>query len=193
MAEPTIRFRKIPITTAAGSLNTPAKRLAAIVGESVVDATDVDALDFNIVDITDGTATSNVQMLLWDVVGDGGNIDVSTFKLWLGERGFNQPNTRIMFKPISGADQLTPALTENYVQNAITSSYTFGLLDESEPAAINLYPSDEGSSMALAANRSDDVLMVAMYITVDAAEEPGIYIGASAGFEHIYELKYTYA
>lgn len=191
MAEPTARFREIPNNTATTAVDTAAERLAAISGESVVSTGAGNEADFGTVDISGGAANSSVLTLLWDITADGGNTTVETFKLWLSTNGFDQAGSVIKFVALSGADQGSPSSTENYVADATTSSYTFGDMPETEPAA-NLYPSDEGSSMALSTN-SDDVLMWAMYAAIAASETTGTYKGTDSGYELQFSLKYSYS
>lgn len=192
MAEPTTRFRDIPLTTATTAVDTAAERLASIAGESVVSTGAGNELDFSTVDISGGAANSGVKTFLWDVTADGGNTTVDTFKFWLSSNGFDQAGTVVKYQPLSGADQATPSLTENYVANAVVGSYTWTTLDESEPASQNVYPSDEGSSMALSTT-SDDVIMTALYVAVAAGETTGTFKGTDAGYEFQYSFKYSYS
>ena len=192
MAPPTTRFRTWAITTATTAVDTAGERLAAIAGESVVSTGSGNELDFGTVDISAGAADSAVKMLMWDVTADGGNTTVETFKFWLSTNGFDQAGTTVEYVAISGADQTGASNTENYIQNATTSSYTFATLDESEPGAQNVYPSDEGSSMVLS-TASDDTIMVALYAAVAASETTGTYSGTTSGFEFQFSFKYSYS
>lgn len=192
MAEPTTRFRVIPNTTAAADIDTEAERLAAISGQSVVSTGAGNEADFGTVDISGGAANSSVLTLLWDVTADGGNTVVDTFKLWLSSNGFDQAGSVLKFQPISGADQASPSDTENYVVNAVVGSYTWANLDESEPASQNIFPSDEGSSMALS-TVSDDAIMWAMYAAIASGETTGTYKGTDSGYELQFSLKYAYS
>lgn len=131
-------------------------------------------------------------MLMWDVTADGGNTTVDTFLFWLSSNGFDQAGTTVEFVAISGADQGSASNTENYIQNATTSSYTFATLVEAEPGAQNVYPSDEGSSMALS-TASDDTIMVALYTAVAASETTGTYSGTTSGYEFQFSFKYSYS
>src|SRR3972149_3567225 len=149
MAEPTARFRKIPLNTATTAVDTAAERLAAIAGQAVVSTGVGNEADFGTVDISGGAANSIVQTLLWDITADGGNTTVEAFLLWLSSNGFDQAGSVIKFQPLSGADQGSPSNTENYIQNAVVGSYTWATMPEVEPGAQNVYPSDEGASMAL--------------------------------------------
>lgn len=62
MAEPTTRFRAWPITLATTALDTAAKRLAAVAGQSIVSTGSGNELDFGTVDISAGAANSLVKM-----------------------------------------------------------------------------------------------------------------------------------
>ena len=158
----------------------------------MVSTGDGNELDFGTVDISGGAANSDVKMLMWGVTADGGNTAVDTFLFWLSTNGFDQAGTVVKFQPISGADQATASLTENYVQSATVGSYTWATLTESEPAAINVYPSDEGSSMVLS-TAADDTIMIAMYVAVAADETTGTYKGTTADYQFQHSFKYSYS
>ena len=192
MAEPTTRFRTIPLTTAAADVDSEAERLAAISGEATVSTGAGNEADFGTVDISGGAANSDILTLLWDVTADGGNTTVQDFLFWMSSNGFDQAGSVCKYQPLSGADQVAPSDTENYVANAVIGSYTWAMLDESEPVAQNLFPSDEGSSMALSTT-SDDAIMWAMYLAIAASETPGTYKGTDANYELQYSFKYTYS
>ncbi len=192
MAAPTIQFRTFPITVAADALNTPGKRLAAIAGESAVSTGAGNELDFGDVDISSGAANSAVKMFIWNVTADGGNTKVETFKLWLSSNGFDQAGSVLKFQAISGIDNAAPALTENYAANATTATYTFTTLPEAEPGSINVYPTDEGSDMALSTT-SDDAIMAAMYTAIADNETTGTYKGTDVGNELQFSFKYSYS
>lgn len=192
MAEPTTRFRDWPITLATTALDTAAERLAAVAGESTVSTGGGNELDFGNVDISGGAANSVVKMCAWDVTADGGNTLVDTFLLWLSSNGWDQAGTVLKFQPLSGADQGTPSNTENYVQNAVVGSYTWATMPEAEPGAQNVYPSDEGSSMALSTT-SDDAIFWASYCAVAASETTGTYKGTDSGYEFQHSFKYSYS
>lgn len=190
MAAPTLRARTIPISTAGTALDTPAERIGAISGSSVISTGVGNELDFGIVDISGGAANSAVKMLLLDWTADGGNTLVDTFKFWLSSNGWDQAGTVLKMRALQGADG-TPSLTEEYIANATTASYTFSTAPESEPSQ-NLYPSDEGTSMALSTT-SDDALMVALYVAVAASETTGTYKGTDSGYEFRLSFKYSYS
>jgi len=192
MAEPTTRFRLIPQSTAVADIDTAAERLAAISGQSVVSTGEGNEADFGTVDISGGAANSSVLTLLWDVTADGGNTLAETFKLWMSSNGFDQAGSVCKVQPLSGGDNATPSSTENYVANATTASYTWATMDESEPGAINVWPTDEGSSMVLSTT-SDDVVMWAMYLAIAAGETTGTYKGTDAGYELQYSFKFSYS
>ena len=190
MASPTTRFRTIPNNTATAAVDTAGERLAAITGQAVVSTGAGNEADFGTVDISGGAANSSVLTLLWDVTADGGNTAVETFKLWLSSNGFDQAGSVVKVQPLSGADQGAASLTANYIQNAVVASYTWATMVESEPGAINVYPSDEGSSMVLS-TASDDVVMWAMYAAIADNETTGTYKGTDVGYELQMSFKYS--
>ena len=192
MAVPTTRFRVIPNSTATTAVDTPAKRLGIISGESLVSTGAGNEADLGTVNISAGAANSAVIHMLWDVTADGGNTLVDTFKLWLSANGFDVAASVLRFAAISGADQTIPTNTQNYVANATTASYTFADMPETEPASQNVYPSDEGTSMALATT-SDDAIMWAVYAAIGANETTGTYSGTTVGYELQGSFKYTYS
>jgi len=192
MAEPTTRFRKVPQSTTTAALDTAGERLAAVSGEAVVSTGAGNEADFGTVDISGGAANSGVQTILWDVTADGGNTLAETFKLWLSSNGFDIAGSICKVQPLSGGDQGAPSLTENYIANAVVGSYTWATMVESEPGAINLWPSDEGTSMALS-TASDDVIMWAMYLAIANGETTGTYKGTDAGYELQFSFKYSYS
>jgi len=192
MAEPTTRFREIPLATATADIDTAAERLAAITGQAVKSTGVGNEVDFGTVDISGGAANSVVKTILWDVTADGGNTTVETFLLWLSSNGFDQAGSVMKLQPLSGGDQGSPSDTENYVANAVVGSYTWANMPEAEPGAINVWPSDEGTSMALSTN-SDDVVMWAMYLAIAASETTGTYKGTDAGMELQMSFKYSYS
>ena len=126
MADPTIRFRLIPNTTAVADINTPAKRLAAVAGESVITTGAGNEADFGTVDITGGAANSGVLTMLWDVTADGGNTLAETFKLWLSSNGFDVAGSVLKVQPLSSGG--APANTEEYIVNAVVGSYTWATM-----------------------------------------------------------------
>lgn len=192
MAAPTVRFRTFPITVSVAELDTAGERLAAIAGQSVISTGVGNELDFGTVDISGGAANSLVKMLVWDITADGGNTLVEDFLFWLSSNGFDQAGTVVKYQPISGDDQGAPSNTENYIVNAVVGSYTWSTLDESEPGAQNVFPSDEGSSMVLSTT-ADDVIMVALYVVVADNETTGTYKGTDAGYELQFSFKYSYS
>jgi hypothetical protein len=192
MAEPTTRFRKIPQATAVADINTAVERLAAISGESEVSTGIGNEADFGTVDISAGAANSGVLTILWDVTADGGNTLVETFRLWLSSNGFDQAGSVIKVQPLSGGDQGSPSNTENYVADAVVGDYTWATMAESEPGSINVWPTDEGTSMVLSTT-SDDVVMWAMYAAIAANETTGTYKGTDAGMELQFSFKYSYS
>ena len=192
MAIPTVRFREIPNNTPIVALDTTGERLSSISGEAVRSTGIGNEADFGIVDISAGAANSNVLTMLWDVTADGGNTLVENFKLWLSSNGFDIAASVIKFIALSGDDQATPSDTENYINDATTASYSFVDMPEAEPGAQNVYPTDEGSSMALSTT-SDDVCMWAMYAAIGDNETTGSYYGLKSGFELQFSFKYSYS
>lgn len=197
MAEPTTRFRLIPQSTAVADINTPAKRLAAIAGQSIV-ATGVGSeVDFGEIDISSGAENSGVKTILWDITDDGGNTLCQTFKLWLSDNGFDIAASVLKVQPLRGNDEGAGPWnnTEQYIVNGVVGSYTWATSDESVPGAINVWPSDEGSSMSLPGTNgaSDDVVMWAWYLAIANGETTGIYKGTDAGYEIQFSFKYSYS
>lgn len=192
MAIPTIRFREIPNNTAEGALDTEGERLSSITGEQPRSTGVGNEADFGVVDISAGAANSSVLTLLWDVTADGGNTLVENFKLWLSSNGFDIGASVIKMAALSGADQVAATLTDNYIADAITTSYTFIDMPEIEPGTQNMYPSDEGSSMVLSTT-SDDVVMWAMYAAIADGETTGSYYGLKTDFELQYSFKFSYS
>jgi len=191
MADPTTRFRLIPQSTAVIALDTAAERLAAITGSSVV-ATGVGSeVDFGTIDISAGAANSGVKTILWDVTADGGNTVVETFKIWMNAIGFDQAGSVVKMRPLSGADKAVPSLTANYVADGVVASYTWADMPEAEPSQ-NVWPSDEGTSMALSTT-ADDVVMFAVYLAIAASETVGIYKGTDAGMGLQMSFKYSFS
>ncbi|MBE9570762.1 MAG: hypothetical protein IMF11_09045 [Proteobacteria bacterium] len=195
MAEPTTRFRLIPNNTAVASINTPAERLAVIAGESVLSTGAGNEADFGLVDISGGAANSGVLTVLWDVTVDGGNTLAETFKYWLSSNGFDKAGSVLKVQPLSGGDQGAPANTENYVVNAVVGSYTWATMSEAEPGAINVWPTDEGTSIVLDAAPpcGDDAIMWAMYVVIANLETTGTYKGVDAGYQLQFSYKYSYS
>ena len=191
MAEPTTKFRLIPQSTTVAALDTPGERLAAISGESEISTGVGNESDFGTIDISAGAANSDVLTMLWHVTADGGNTLAETFKLWLSSNGFDQVGSVCKVQPLCGDDG-TPVNTEKYKANAGTGDYTFASMVESEPGAINVWPTDEGTSMALSTT-SDDAILWAMYLAIASGETTGTYKGTDAGMELQYSFKYSYS
>ena len=155
MAVPTHRLRQFDGSEATTSFNSEALRKGALTGDATVNHGSPPSggapLDFGTVDISGGAANSTVKNIRWDVTADGGNTACSDFKLWIlpADFGFTGGTTDTKFQPISGSDQGAPSNTDNYVQNAVVGSYTWATVPTSEPGSINLWPSDEDTSMVL--------------------------------------------
>jgi len=64
--------------------------------------------------------------------------------------------------------------------------------EDDEPGTINVYPSDEGTSMALSTT-SDDVVMWASYVAVASGETTGTFSGTTSGYEFQFSFKYSYS
>jgi hypothetical protein len=198
MAVPTSRFRRFPGSDATTLFDTPAERIAALTGDASVAHGSPPAggtpVDFGIVDISGGAANSAVQYVRWDITADGGNTLAEDFRLWhpAADNGFDQAGTVVKIEAISGADQGTPTNTSNYVQNPVVGSFTWGNIPSTDPGSINLWPTDEGTSMVLS-TASDDVVAWANYLAVDAAETTGTYEAATSGFEFRMTFQYSYS
>jgi len=192
MSAPTGRFRDIPIATTTVALNTPTKRLADVASQSIVSTGAGNELDFGTVDISAGAANSVVKQLFWDITADGGNTTVETFKFWMSSNGFDQAGSVMKFQPISGVDQTGASLTENYIVDAEIADYTWATAAETEPGSINVYPSDEGSSMTLSTT-ADDVVAIALYLAVASGETTGTYSGTTTDFELQMSQKFSYS
>jgi hypothetical protein len=194
MAVPTTRFRQIPNSTAVTAVNTSAKRLAAIAGEREVSTGSGNELKFGIADISMSAGYSDVATLLWDVTANGGNTTVKDFKFWLASNGFDVAGSILKMAPLSGADQVAPSLTENYKASATYYFYnSWSTMPEATPGTINVYPSDEGSSMSVAGGTSDDAVMVALCAYVASGETTGFYYGLTSGYELRFNYMYTYS
>ncbi|OEU67546.1 MAG: hypothetical protein BA863_12340 [Desulfovibrio sp. S3730MH75] len=193
MAEPTTRFRLIPQSTTVAAVDTAGERLAAIAGESAKSTGDGNEADYGTVDISSGAANSSVLTMLWDVTAAGGNTTFETFKLWLSSNGFDVAGSVVKVQSLSGGDQGAPSDTENYIANAVVGSYTWAIMVKAEPGAINIWPTDEASSMGLTGDTSDDVVMWAMYAAIAAGETTGTYKGTTANYELQYSFKYSYS
>ena len=193
MAEPTARFRTFPrTTTTTTQLDSAAKRIGTITGESVVSTTGGQEHDLGIVDITGGQADSAVEHVLWDITADGGNTVVDTFRVWLSLEGFTEAGTLVYLAPLRGSADGGTSNTDPYVQSAITSSYPkVAAIATSEPSQ-NVWPSDEGTVMSLSTT-SDDACLWAHYVAVDASEITGTYKGTDSGKEFQYSFKYNYS
>ena len=171
MAAPTTRFRVIPQNTAVADIDTSVERLAAIAGQAVVS---IGApATFSSVNLSGGAENSAVMTVIFDITADGGNSTIEDFRLWASTISFVEVASVIKFQALSGADEATPALTENYVADADSTDYTWGTMPETVPVAQNVYPSDEGASVGVAADEADDVIMWAMYAAIAAAEPVG--------------------
>jgi hypothetical protein len=193
MPVPTTRFRQIPNGTLVTAVNTTAKRLAAITGEREVSTGAGNEIRFGIADTSVGAGNSDVATLLWDVTANGGNTIVKDFLFWLATNGFDVAGSILKMQPLSGSDQGAPSLTRNYIANATPGSHTWATMPEAEPGAINVYPTDEGSSMSIAGGASDDAIMLAMYAAIASGETDGVYSGLVAGRELRFNWKFTYS
>lgn len=197
MAVPTVQFRLIPQNTPAASLDTPAKRLAAISGQSVISTGDGNEASFGNIDISGGAENSGVLTMLWHITDDSGNTLVETFMLWLSSNGFDQALSVLKVQPLRGNNEGAGPWddTEQYIVSAIVASYTWATMAEIDPQAINLWPSDEGTSMICPGTNgaSDDAILWAMYAAIAAGETTGTYKGTVAGYELQFSYKYSYS
>lgn len=191
-AAPTVVMRTFPRTLATTALDTAGERLAALSGQATISTGVGNELDFGTIDISGGAANSLVFYWIWHISADGGNTLAQDFRLWLSSSGFDQAGTKIKYQPISGADQGSASSTENYIQNAVTGSYTWADMATSLPGAQNVFPSDEGSSMALSTT-SDDAIMVAMYAAIASGETTGTYRGTTSNYQLQFSHRYTYS
>ena len=193
MSVPTTRFRQIPNSTAVTAVNTSAKRLAAIAGERAISTGSGNELRLGIADVSTGAGNSDVATLLWDVTANGGNTVVKDPAVWLASNGFDEAGSVLKMQPLSGADQATPSNTENYVADAVVASYTWATMPEADPGSINVYPTDEGSSMDISGGASDDAIMLAVYASVASGETTGFYKGLTSNYELRLNLIFTYS
>lgn len=195
MAEPTIRFRLIPQNTPVASIDTPAERIAAIAGQSIITTGDGNEVDWASIDISGGAANSTVKTMLWDVIANGGNTVVETFKLWCNAIGFVIAESVVKVQPLRGNDEGAGPWnnTEQYIANGVVGSYSWATMVEVEPGAINVWPSDEGTNMSVAGGASDDALLWALYLAIAAGETTGTYKGTDAGKQLQFSHKYSYS
>jgi len=196
MATPTVKFRVIPQNTPQGSVDLPSERIGVVSGESVVSTGAGNEANFGNVDISGGAEDSGILTMLWNIEDDGGNTLVETFMLWLSDNGFDIAGSVIKVAELAGDDNASPGPNmENYVVNAILTSYTWTDMVEAEPAGINVWPTDEGTSMSCPGTngKSDDAIMWAMYAAIAAGETTGIYKGTDAGYELQFSFKFSYS
>lgn len=196
MATPTVKFRVIPQNTPQGSVDAVGERLGDISGQSIVSTGAGNEANFGNVDISGGAEDSGILTMLWNIEDDGGNTLVETFMLWLSDNGFDIVGSVIKVQPLAGDDNASPGPNmENYVVSAVLGSYTWADMDETEPAGINLWPTDEGTSMVCPGTngKSDDAIMWAMYAAIAAGETTGIYKGTDVGYELQFSFKFSYS
>lgn len=197
MAKPTIRFRLIPQDTPVASVDTPAERIAAIAGQSIISTGAGHEVDWGTINISGGAANSTVKTMLWDITANGGNTAVETFKLWIpgASIGFDIAASVVKVQPLRGNDEGAGPWddTEQYIVNGVVASYTWATMVETEPGAQNIWPSDEGLSMDISGGASDDAVLWAVYLAIAAGETTGTYKGADAGKELQFSCKYSYS
>lgn len=195
MAAPTTRFRLIPQDTPVAAVDTPAERLGTITGQSIISTGVGSEVDFSVIDISGGAANSTVKTMLWDVTAHGGNTLVEDFRLWLSDNGFDITASVCKVQPLRGNDEGAGPWddTEQYIVNGVVGSYTWADMVESEPGAINVWPSDEGISMSISSGNSDDAIMWALYLAIAAGETTGTYKGTDTDYELQYSFKYSYS
>lgn len=194
MAEPTIRFRLIPQNTSVASVDTPAKRIGTITGEVAKSTGAGNEADFGSIDISSGAANSDILTMLWDITADGGNTLAETFKLWVSSNGFDIAGSVLKLRTLHGNEEGAGPWddTEQYIVSAVIGDYNWTTMLETEPGAINIWPSDEGTSMVLS-TASDDAIMWAMYCAIAAGETTGTYKGTDTGMELQFSMKYSYS
>lgn len=195
MAAPTIQFRLIPQNTPVTSVDTPGERVGVITGQSVISTGVGNESDFGLVDISSGANNSGVLTMLWHVTAHGGNTLVETFKLWLSDNGFDIAASVCKVQPLRGNNEGAGPWndTEQYVVNGVIGSYTWADMVEAEPASINVWPSDEGTSMDISSGASDDAVMWAMYLAIAAGETTGTYKGTTTDYELQYSFMFSYS
>lgn len=195
MPAPTVQFRLIPQNTPVASVDTPGERVGTITGQSVISTGEGNESDFGLIDISSGAANSGVLTMLWHITANGGNSLVETFLLWLSDNGFDIAGSVCKVQPLRGNDEGAGPWddTEQYVVNGVVGSYTWADMVETEPGAINVWPSDEGTSMSISSGASDDAIMWAMYLAIAAGETTGIYKGLTSGYELQYSYKFSYS
>ena len=193
MGEPVTQFRLIPNDTAEVALNTKAKRIDVIGGTSVLSTGGGNEADFGTVDISSGAENSDVLTVMWNVTDVDGNTVLETFKLWLSSNDFDIEGSVIKVQPLSGADQVAEDDTENYTVDAVIGDYTWATMVEAEPEAINLWPSDEATSMGVDGIKSEDAVFWAMYAAIADGETTGTYAGTTADYELQLSFKYSYS
>ena len=200
MAAPTHRFRTWANTEIQVNVDSAAKRIAALGSDASVAHGSPPAggtpLDFDIIDISGAGSEveSNVKHIRWDVTADNGNTLVEDFRTWFptADDGFDNAGTLLKLQPLQGLDG-TPVLTEEYDVNAVVATYgSWVTMPAADPASINLWPSDEGTSMALSTG-SDDAIMWALYLLVDELETTGTYEAATSGFEFRMTYQFSYS
>ena len=195
MAAPTVRFRLIPQNTPVASIDTPAERLAAISGQSIISTGAGNEIDWATVDISGGAANSTVKTLLWDITANGGNTVVDTFKEWCSSIGFDIAGSVVKVQPLRGNNEGAGPWddTEQYAVDGVVGSYTWATMVEAEPGAQNMWPSDEGTSMSVSGGASDDAVLFALYLAIAAGETTGEYKGTDVGKELQFSYKYSYS
>lgn len=197
MAAPTVKFRLIPQNTPVASVDTPGERLGVIAGESAISTGAGNEASFGNIDISGGANNSDVLTMLWHITDDGGNTLVETFMLWLSSNGFDIAASVLKVQPLRGNNEGAGPWddTEQYIVNAVVASYTWANMVEADPGAINLWPSDEGTSMACPGTNgaSDDAIMWAMYAAIAAGETTGTYKGTTTDYELQFSYKYSYS
>jgi hypothetical protein len=196
MATPTVKFRVIPQNTPQGLVDLPSERLGDISGQQIVSTGAGNEANFGNVDISGGAENSGILTMLWNIEDDGGNTLVETFMLWLSDNGFDIGTSVIKVAELAGDDNASPGPNmENYVVSAVLGSYSWTTMDEAEPAGINVWPTDEGTSMTCPGTngKSDDAIMWAMYAAIAAGETTGIYKGTDVGYELQFSFKFSYS
>ena len=200
---PTTYFRDVAISSATTVFDTLGKR-GAYLG-TVVDNGGSDPWDFGTVDISmlsTGVTFSVVKNLMWRVSpnGDNGNDVCDNFKFWVSREGFEDVSTRIQFASLSDSGTGTTN-TANYVQNAITTTYSMtagpGDGTTAEPASQNVWAADDTASVSLVgvqAGATSEAVWIAAYYDVADNETTGTYEGTiTAGYELVCSFKFDYS
>jgi hypothetical protein len=203
MAAPTGKYKTMPNdANCITATDTPGERRGAISGEAEVSTGVGNEADFGSVDITAATDTeSAVIMMLWGLSAANSNTTVDNVKLWLTTPiGFDQVDSVVRFRALSGTDETTPTNTVNMLAADPNIFSTFsGVTDlpEAEPGSNNLWdggPDDTVKTIDITTIGSTDTYFMWMwYLLIDGIETLGTYKGVDAGFEIRFNTKFDYS